>query len=612
MGKKLLLILLGLSAGLQLLRGASISEDASLQRLYEMAGRNYNYSSQVPEKEILDLCQKMEALALKQKDYENLFLIQQITVNSYCLKGDIGLAVNKAQQMYEEAKKLNFNVGIALSLQAIGGTYMHSDQYKQALATFEEAYKLIEKTNYSFIKIRLLLQKVHVCMLLENANEMQYYLTEASKQLDRADIQNKEDYAFYTLCYQTLYYITMGNSDNARTSLESVRQTKADSSIFSRWYYFLNCRYHELAREYDSALLYCDSTLQIVKGSSNLNEYRQLMLIKASLLTKNGNKQEACQEYVQARHLSDSLNMVRYSMQIDSLHVTYWVDQMELENAMIHNRYLKWSIACGVAVLLIAVMLFLLARKRNRKLIESRKRLELVRQETSESIRSKSLFLSNMSHELRTPLNAIVGFADLLSLEEIDDSEMKIQFGDRIKQNAELLVKLFSDVADLSALNDRNIKFVFGDYDVVALCRNVVDTVDNVKRTAANIGFTTSLDSLTLHTDSGRLQQVLINLLVNATKFTTEGSITLTLEKDEALNMAVFAIEDTGCGIPLEKQPHIFERFEKLHEGVQGAGLGLSICQLIVKHVGGEIWIDSAYTKGARFVFTHPLSCTNK
>ena len=128
-----------------------------------------------------------------------------------------------------------------------------------------------------------------------------------------------------------------------------------------------------------------------------------------------------------------------------------------------------------------------------------------------------------------------------------------------------------------------------------------------MKRTSAAISFETSLTSLDINTDSGRLQQVLINLLINATKFTQEGRIVLKLDINEERQEAIFAIEDTGCGIPLEKQPHIFERFEKLHEGVQGAGLGLSICQLIIENIGGKIWIDSSYTNGTRFVFTHPL-----
>lgn len=139
----------------------------------------------------------------------------------------------------------------------------------------------------------------------------------------------------------------------------------------------------------------------------------------------------------------------------------------------------------------------------------------------------------------------------------------------------------------------------------------VVDTVDKVKQTSAVIQFCSSVDELSLYTDSGRLQQVLINLLINATKFTKEGNIILRLAVDTEKQEAVFMVEDTGCGIPLEKQPNIFGRFEKLHEGVSGAGLGLSICQLIVEHFAGRIWIDPTYTMGARFVFTHPLPLSN-
>lgn len=111
-----------------------------------------------------------------------------------------------------------------------------------------------------------------------------------------------------------------------------------------------------------------------------------------------------------------------------------------------------------------------------------------------------------------------------------------------------------------------------------------------------------------MRTDVQRLQQVVINLLSNADKFTKEGTITLKLELDTARNVAVFSVTDTGCGIPLDKQKRVFERFEKLNEYVQGTGLGLSICKLTVEKWGGEIWIDPAYTNGARFMFTHPMN----
>lgn len=154
-------------------------------------------------------------------------------------------------------------------------------------------------------------------------------------------------------------------------------------------------------------------------------------------------------------------------------------------------------------------------------------------------------------------------------------------------------------------------KFNFGHYDAVTVCNNVIDTVNKVKQTQAEVRFDTSLDSLKIYTDDSRLQQLLINLLINATKFTPQGSIILGLEL-QSEEFALFSVTDTGCGIPLEKQSKIFNRFEKLNEGAQGTGLGLSICQLIIERIGGKIWIDSTYTDGCRFYFTHPIDSTEK
>nr|WP_255489959.1 HAMP domain-containing sensor histidine kinase [Bacteroides sp. 214] len=213
--------------------------------------------------------------------------------------------------------------------------------------------------------------------------------------------------------------------------------------------------------------------------------------------------------------------------------------------------------------------------------------------------------MSNMSHEIRTPLNALTGFSAILTEDSIDN-ETRNQCNEIIQQNSELLLKLINDVIDLSSLEFGKMQFNFKDNDAVSICRNVVDTVRKIKQTSVDIRFATQLEELILHTDEARLQQVLINLLVNATKFTQSGSITLELTINDR-GKALFTVTDTGCGIPLEKQSKIFGRFEKLNEMAQGTGLGLSICQLIVNHVGGDIWIDPTYTDGSRFCFTHPL-----
>ena len=108
-------------------------------------------------------------------------------------------------------------------------------------------------------------------------------------------------------------------------------------------------------------------------------------------------------------------------------------------------------------------------------------------------------------------------------------------------------------------------------------------------------------------TDSLRLQQLLLNLLTNAAKCTEQGEINLDYQVDRDKQQVVFSVTDTGCGIPPDKQESIFNRFEKVDEFKQGAGLGLSICRTIADHFGGTLTVDPDYTRGARFIFVPPF-----
>lgn len=602
------LFLWGIGFCLDVASAPPVADDELLLHLFELSSKNLNYSSVIPEDSILRLCAEVGARVRRKQDYDHLFKVEQIAVNSLCLKGDVGLAINKAQQMYEEARRRESNLGVILALQAIGNTYMHSNQDEQAFTAFTEAVAKTDRLTTADVKLRLYLQLVQVCKNRNDLEHMSFYLEMCRRLLKESTLSGKERYEFYTLCYETLYYMDVGHAEQAHLNLGRIGDAVHLDRVYRRWYYHVAFHYHALVNDYQQALAYCDSTLWETEKGLNLSEYRSAMTDKALLLEKTGDKGKACQLYEEIKELSDSLNVKRYTRQIDSLHIMYLTDQLAVENAVARNRLLTWVLwGCGL-ILCGGICLFAIARKRNNDLIASRKKLISVREETADSIQSKSMFLSNMSHELRTPLNGIVGFSAILTSGDEIDSETKLQCAESIKQNADLLLKLIKDVVDVSGLKGDCIHFTYGIYNVVTLCRNVVDTVGKVKQTEATLHFSTSLRQLDVYTDNGRLQQVLINLLVNATKFTQTGTITLTLEVDELRQEAVFAVEDTGCGIPLERQPRIFERFEKLHEGIQGVGLGLSICQLIVEHVGGRIWVDPAYTSGARFVFTHPLN----
>ena len=273
-------------------------------------------------------------------------------------------------------------------------------------------------------------------------------------------------------------------------------------------------------------------------------------------------------------------------------------------------KYHIWSVGAVLLVLLggLFVSLYFYHTKKLKDELEvSEGALREAKDRAEESSRLKSAFLANMSHEIRTPLNAIVGFSDVLSAGGASEEEQRGYF-EIIRTNSDLLLRLINDILDVSRLEADRVILSLESCNVVQICQQVVASVAQARRSTNQFLFECEREVVEMRTDVQRLQQVVINLLSNADKFTKEGTITLKLELDTARNVAVFSVTDTGCGIPLDKQKRVFERFEKLNEYVQGTGLGLSICKLTVEKWGGEIWIDPAYTDGARFMFTHPMN----
>lgn len=318
-----------------------------------------------------------------------------------------------------------------------------------------------------------------------------------------------------------------------------------------------------------------------------------------------GNYKKACELYLKMDSLMENKYDEINSHQVEDLRRTYSIDEVKLQSDISQNNLLRLGWVVGGVFVILCVGYYSYIKSQNKRLNQSREALARAIATAKESVRNKSLFLSNMSHEIKTPLNALSGFSEVLITPGIDEATRQ-QCCEVIQLNSELLLKLLNDVIDISCLDVSKMKFQLRPCEVVALCENVVKTLSAIKQTDAEIIFKTDLASLEIDTDMDRLQQMLINLLVNATKFTKQGTIVLELTAGEE-SKACFSVTDTGCGIPLEKQANLFKRFEKLNEQSQGTGLGLSICMLIIKRLGGNIWIDSDYTQGARFVFNHPI-----
>lgn len=280
--------------------------------------------------------------------------------------------------------------------------------------------------------------------------------------------------------------------------------------------------------------------------------------------------------------------------------------EMVNENPSFYEQYKYhiWTVATILVVLsaglFVSLYFYYHTKKLKDELQESESALRDAKDRAEESSRLKSAFLANMSHEIRTPLNAIVGFSDVLASGGSSEDEQQ-GYVDIIKTNSDLLLRLINDILDVSRLEADRVTFTFEECDVVPLCQRVLASVSQARKSENEFIFECDRESMDMRTDTQRLQQVIINLLSNADKFTRNGKITLGLKMDEKQREVLFSVSDTGTGIPLEKQKLVFERFEKLNEYVQGTGLGLSICKLTVEKWGGKIWVDPGYTDGARF-----------
>ncbi len=235
---------------------------------------------------------------------------------------------------------------------------------------------------------------------------------------------------------------------------------------------------------------------------------------------------------------------------------------------------------------------------------ESEQNLLKAKEKAEESDRLKSSFLANMSHEIRTPLNSIVGFSSML--QETNDPEEKRQYINIIEENNRLLLQLISDILDLSKIEAGKYDMTPGPINAKQLCTDLVGASAKRVNNGVKLQLAEALPELTFVSDKSRIQQVLLNFVNNAIKFTNEGSITLGYKQQEKI--VKFFVQDTGIGIKPEKQKEVFNRFVKLNSFIPGTGLGLPICQTIVAQMGGEIGVNSIPDEGSCFWFTHPLN----
>ena len=283
-------------------------------------------------------------------------------------------------------------------------------------------------------------------------------------------------------------------------------------------------------------------------------------------------------------------------------------------HAQVTPQAVPWSVMQNVMALLslmFCVYLFdLLHEKQLRQLNQGNEALKKTHEALIKAQAHKDEFVAAVGHELRTPMNAILGLNGVLR-EELADRPDQVEVVDHIRRSTRHLLQVVNDILDFSQLQADRLALHPVDYSLRA-CLHDVLAGHQARADQKGIGLHLDLDPqlpARLHGDPLRLQQILNNLLDNALKFTSVGSVKLNAQQDGA--DVRFEVIDSGRGIPQAQQAHIFRRFE--HADVQttrtygGTGLGLSICEKLVLLQGGQIGVNSQEGQGAKFWFTLPL-----
>ena len=541
-------------------------------------------------------------------------------VNYYIIQGEYNIALLEAEKMLQEAKGEKKQGSIAECYYALANVYTAKGLVKKSQEFMLKEIDIFENANVF---------RYNISCQYSDAAKIYIDLGEAEKApelLKKALKTSRSTYHEVTakLVYVSLY-LAQGDTAAARKALEECRQMYMGEPSMKRHIHYLydvEIDYNWRVGNYNKALSVLDERETELRKKNNLTTLMALRKTKADILWDMNRKEEAAglyrdflleqkkekerNEEITTSEFATMLNLQQLNAEKVRLEKTSQKKQLQ------NTRTILFS----VLGLLCIVVIFLWQQRKlnaklhraknkldeqNRTLIKAEEELRKAKEVAEQSNWLKTMFIQNMSHEIRTPLNSIVGFSGVL-VDMLDEKEDIGQYVALIESNSKLLLKLVGDILDISIL-DSEVEIKHNAVDVNACCQASIDAAGASFDPGVRLNFEPACDELIINSNYNYIVQVLDNLLGNASKFTHEGSVTLAYEVKKEENQLIFTVTDTGIGIPVEEQERVFERFVKLDNFSQGAGLGLSICRIVAERLGGYLRIDKGYTQGTRVIF---------
>lgn len=351
------------------------------------------------------------------------------------------------------------------------------------------------------------------------------------------------------------------------------------------------------------ALNYLDSLMDYHHSVGSC--YPANHLLKAQFMEQMGCFEDACEVYKSYAHINDSIRSAELDEQLSKYTVQFEVDKLEHDKLELRaevNRNLFITsviVGCLVLILLIVITFYYM-----RSLSLNRK-LDAANKAVIKASHMKSSFIQHITHEIRTPLNSIIGFSSLMAAGGLTQEEME-EYARQMESSNAYLLDLVNNVIDIADMDSQTDDIPKKQVDVNACCQECLELIRQNLKEGIELQYMPSSAPVEVCTVEIWMKRVLLGLLNNANKFTETGFIRLSYEEDKPNRLVRFIIEDSGPGIDENYRDSIFERFAKVDAFTQGTGLGLSIIRQIMELVDGNVYLDTSYAGGARFVVEWP------
>lgn len=330
----------------------------------------------------------------------------------------------------------------------------------------------------------------------------------------------------------------------------------------------------------------------------------------AVIYHRMGDDKKAYEQMANFKKINDSIVLVSHGNVVASCFVQMNNERLKLEQKILEDENVKLKrvyvyTIIGVVILILA-LIFWQHHVCIKRLEKENAQLDKARKKAEKAFDMKNEFINNITNELRAPLNPIEGFTDILATQDYDlRPEEREELSKMIKNSSKHITKIIDEMAELSFYESKKSLPVNYTMSPNHLCRHMVDALRPKCKQGVRMFFETELpEEFELHTNHEAVEALLRHLIENAIQYTEKGVITVACsEYGEMLRVSV---TDTGKGIPAEHRGNIFNTFREIGDNQKLQGLGLVICQSIVKLLGGKLWLDESYTDGSRFIFELP------